>query len=338
MRGSEASYFKKLKAIENIKKYNRYKHTILGCVGLGVNDDYVGDLIELCHKYVDVFDELGIIPLKQDMAPGSGGTTTVTTLEDIEALVQKSVPDGQVEFISAGLAYHLTPALSFFTDKLSVILKFSGSHPNCESATFLVSDGQKYRSINHYLKMPLSKLNQAESNRTEKLNKLLLRYDRKKFLDRWLARVIILKTLIPLLWIAPNYHAIFKGRPVRGFMRILLGMLKGERFWHALRRVSGIPRVLGIVVLPIEQYHAVESYRLANCKAAVVFEDTADGQIKFTPTCTWFVYRQEVLKSITAKYGIASKAVREQAKTSKDVRSQRSTEGLFVKQSSKQTA
>lgn len=307
MRRSEGAYEKKLKALENIKKYNTYKHTILSCVGLGVNDDYVGDLIEVCHKYVDVFDELGIIPLKQDLAPGSGGTDVVTTIEDIEAAVERSVPEGRVEFISAGLVHFLTPARSFFTNnRQSDKFMFGGAHPNCESATFLVSDGQKYRSINYYLKIPLSKLAEVVGNRTKKLNERLSRYDPQKFLDRWLARVIILKTLIPLIWIAPNYHAIFKGRPIRGFMRLLVCLLKGERFEYALSRVSGLPRVLRVGVLPFEQYQAVESNRLANCKGAFVFEDTADGRIKFIPTCTWFMYRQEVLKSITAKYGVVS--------------------------------
>jgi uncharacterized radical SAM superfamily Fe-S cluster-containing enzyme len=332
MRRSKGAYEKKLKALENIKKYNKYKHTILSCVGCGVNDDYVGDLIEVCHEYRDVFDELGIIPLKQDFEPGSGGTDAPTTVEDIEAAVQKSVPDGQVEFISAGLVHHLTPARSFFSkNRHSDKFMFGGAHPNCESATFLVSDGQKYRSINHYLKIPLNELTKIVIKKTQKMNERLSRYDPKKFHDRWLARAIILKTLIPLLWIAPDYRAIFKGRPVRGIILTLWGALKGERFEYALSRVSGLPRVLRVGVLPFEQYQAVESNRLANCKGAFVFEDTKTGQIKFVPTCTWFRFRQDVLQSITDKYGIASKAADKKVKTSEDANSPRSTEGLVVK-------
>jgi uncharacterized radical SAM superfamily Fe-S cluster-containing enzyme len=310
MRRSEVAYEKKLKALENIKKYNQYKNTILSCVGVGVNDDYVGDLIEVCHEYRDAFDELGIIPLKQDFEPGSGGTDVPTTVEDIEAAVQKSVPDGQVEFVSAGLAHFFSPARSFFTNRLSDKFMFGGTHPNCESATFLVSDGQKYRSVNHYMKLPLSKLMEIASTRTKKLNERISRYNPEKFLDRWLARVIIIKTLIPFIWIAPDYRAIFRGKPIRGIVRTLWGAIKGERFEYALSRVSGIPRVLRVGVLPFEQYQAVESNRLANCKGAFVFEDTKDGQIKFVPTCTWFRFRQAVLKSVTDKYGIASSAVR----------------------------
>jgi hypothetical protein len=208
---------------------------------------------------------------------------------------------------------------------------FGGAHPNCESATFLVSDGQKYRSINHYLKIPLNELTKIVIKKTQKMNERLSRYDPKKFHDRWLARAIILKTLIPLLWIAPDYRAIFKGRPVRGIILTLWGALKGERFEYALSRVSGLPRVLRVGVLPFEQYQAVESNRLANCKGAFVFEDTKTGQIKFVPTCTWFRFRQDVLQSITDKYGIASKAADKKVKTSEDANSPRSTEGLVVK-------
>jgi hypothetical protein len=285
----------------------------------------------VCHEYRDVFDELGIIPLKQDFEPGSGGTDVPTTVEDIEAAVQKSVPDGQVEFISAGLAHFFTPARSFFTNRLSDKFMFGGTHPNCESATFLVSDGQKYRSINHYMKIPLSKLVEITGARTKKLNERISRYDPEKFFDRFLAKVIIIKALIPFLWKVPDYRAIFRGKPIRGIARTLWGAIKGERFEHALGRVCGISRVLRVGVLPFEQYQAVESNRLANCKGAFVFEDTKDGQIRFVPTCTWFRFRQDVLKSITAKYGIASKTAGEQATQIKDTNSQRSTEGLFVK-------
>jgi len=304
MRRSEGAYEKKLKALENIKKYNKYKHTILSCVGCGVNDDYVGDLIEVCHQYRDVFDELGIIPLKQDSSPGAGGTDAPTTVEDIEAAVQKSVPGGKVEFISAGLVHLLTPSRAFFSkNRHSDKFMFGGAHPNCESATFLVSDGKEYHSINHYLKIPLSKLVEVLGKRTKKMNQRLSRLDHEKFLDRWLGKAIIIKTLFPLLWIAPNYKAIFKGRPVRIIMQTLWRTLKGERIEHAFSRACGVPRILRLGVLPFEQYQAVESNRLANCKGAFAFEDTKTGQIKFVPTCTWFRFRQDVLKSITDKYG-----------------------------------
>lgn len=306
MRKSENACDTKLKALENIKKYSRSKNTILSCVGVGINDEYVGDLLGICHKYLDAFDELGIIPLKQDLSPGASGTDVPTTIEDIEDAVQKCVPDGNVEFFSAGLAHYFTPARSFFSDRLSEKFMFGGTHPNCESATFLVSDGQKFRSINHYLKIPLSKLTGIVSARTKKLNERLSCYNRKKFLHRLFAKILIFKTMVPLLWIAPNYRAIFKGKPLRGSMRLLFALIKGQRFENALSRISGLPRVLRVGVLPFEQYQAVESHRLINCKGAFAFENTSDGQIKFVPTCTWFLYRQDVLKSITAKYGIAS--------------------------------
>jgi len=310
MRRSEWAYEKKLQALENIKKYHKCRHTLLSCVGLGVNDDHVGDLIEVCHECMDVFDELGIIPLKLDMSGGVVDTDGVTTVEDVEAAVARSVGDERVDFFSAGLAYFLEPARSFFSREnwRSKKFIFSGAHPNCESATFLVSDGKKYRSINHYLKMPLIELMEIVVGKAEKMNKRLVRYDRKKFLHRWAARVIILKTFIPLVWMAPDYRTIFNGKPVRGILRLLAGLLRGQRFQHSLRRVSGLGRLLRVAVLPFEQYAAVESNRLANCRGAFVFEDVSDGRIKFIPTCAWFMHRQDVLKSITAKYGLAEGA------------------------------
>ena len=324
MRRSEGAYEKKLKALENIKKYNRYKHTILSCVGCGVNDDYVGDLIEVCHEYRDVFDELGIIPLKQDFGTGfrRNGRSDDGRRHRGCGPKKRAGWTGGVYLCRTGASSD-TGQVFLQPNRQSDKFMFGGAHPNCESATFLVSDGQKYRSINHYLKIPVSKLVEIVSKRTKKMNERLLRYDPKKFLDRWLARALIIKTLIPLLWIAPNYNAIFKGRPVRGILLTLWGAIKGERFEHALSRVSELSRVLRVGVLPFEQYQAVESNRLANCKGAFAFEDTKTGQIKFVPTCTWFRFRQNVLKSITDKYGIASKTASKQPKTSKDANSQR---------------
>jgi len=185
---------------------------------------------------------------------------------------------------------------------------FGGVHPNCESATFLVSDGKEYRSINHYLKLPIGKLFEILTNRTKKMNQRLSRYNPEKFPDRWLGKAIVIKTLFPFLWIAPNYSAIFKGRPVRIILSTLWRAIKGERIERAFSRACGIARVLRVGVLPFEQYQAVESNRLANCRGAFAFEDTKTGQIKFIPTCTWFRFRQDVLKSVTDKYGVVPTA------------------------------
>jgi hypothetical protein len=91
-----------------------------------------------------------------------------------------------------------------------------------------------------------------------------------------------------------------------------------------------LSRVLRVGVLPFEQYQAVESNRLANCKGAFVFEDIKTGQIKFVPTCTWFRFRQNVLQSITDKYGIASKAAAQQPKKTKDLNGRRSAEEEII--------
>jgi len=310
LRGTTHVYEPKLKGLENLKKFSKRKHAILCCLGRKVNDQHVGDMFDMCHEYRDVIEQIGFIPLKEDWHTGPEGNDRQTTPEDAERAIKDGVADGNVDFIPAGIVHCLAKARTFFTDrKRSKNFMFAGSHPNCESMTFLVSDGKKYRSINHYLKIPLGELTREIIARARKLDERLDRMNPKKFLDRWCGRFLVVKTFIGIGLKAPNYRAIFRGNPLIALGKILLGTLRGERVWQALRRVTSIPSFLRVGVLPFEEYLSVDGQRLENCKGVFVYEDVKDGQVKYIPVCTWFLYRKEILRTISEKYGVAPKTM-----------------------------
>ena len=50
LRHNRASYFQKMKALENLRKYSRRKHTIIGTAGKGFNDKYMGDFLPVLPR------------------------------------------------------------------------------------------------------------------------------------------------------------------------------------------------------------------------------------------------------------------------------------------------
>ncbi len=311
LRKDRSSYEKKLKGLANLKKYARRKSSILSCFARGINDHLMGDLIDFCHENLDVLDQLALVPFREDWGDGNPGAGVPTTMEDAEEAIKNSVHEGRVNFIPAGLAHNLVRIRSFFdSQKRSDKLSFGGAHPNCESVTFLVSDGNRYRSIEHYLKMPLDRLGEEVVRRGKRIDPALSVLDPATFLGRWRGRMIVLKAFAPLLlWKSIDFRAIFKGSPLWGMLRIAAGAVRGKRFSDVLRRCTGMPGFLRVLIIPFEEYQAVESDRLANCKAAFAYEDVRDGKIKFIPACTWFVHRNDILKSISDKYGIDPSSV-----------------------------
>ena len=88
MRHNRGAYEKKMKALENLKKYSRRKHAIIAAAAWGINDQYIGDLIQFVHENRDLIADLGIIPLTENWEPGTFDAAKTTTMEDVEKMVQ----------------------------------------------------------------------------------------------------------------------------------------------------------------------------------------------------------------------------------------------------------
>jgi uncharacterized radical SAM superfamily Fe-S cluster-containing enzyme len=107
LRKAPGAYEKKLKALENLRKFSRRRNILMCCVARHINDQHMADLIAFCHENRDIVSALHLIPLTENWAEGEFETDVTTTIEDVEQIIAEAIPDEPVEFISAGLGTHL---------------------------------------------------------------------------------------------------------------------------------------------------------------------------------------------------------------------------------------
>lgn len=306
LRGSSAVYAKKMKAFSNLAKYSRRKHAIVACAARNINEQYIGDLIDFCHENMNIISELGIIPLTENWPEGDFEHVERTTLEDVEHMVERSVPGGDVEFVPAGMMHGLRKAREFLKkDSRSEMLMLGGVHPNCESMTLLISDGQRYRSANNVFKMPLKQICAEVLARSRRIDARLSQLDPKKRFDRLRGQALVIRTYAPLILRVVSVKQLLKGHPVLNTLRIFGGLLVGRSLRDLLHQHVNPLRVLRVAGLPFEEYHSIDAARLENCKAVFAYEDVEDGQVKTIPGCTWYLYRNDYLRKISYKWGKA---------------------------------
>jgi hypothetical protein len=310
MRNNPGACEKKLKALENLKKYSQRKITIITCAAKGINDKSMADLLQYCHDNRDLISDLGLIPLAQDWEEGEFQAEGRTTIEDVEKMLDQAVPDGGVKFIPAGLSYWLRKPRSFFRDNpRSEVLLLAGVHPNCESFSFLISDGKKYRGINYYLNKPFSEAATELIGLFKKIEPQLNRLDPKKTSQRLRGRFLITMTVAPWLLGAINFRRLVGSNRILGLLkigwRVLVRKLSKRFSKQITKRRPPVP-VLRVAVLPFEEQNAVDAARMENCKAVFAYEDVENERIGTVPVCLWYPFRNAFLEKITAKYGTVS--------------------------------
>ncbi len=305
LRNNRDACDKKLKGIENLKKHSRRKHTIVSCVAKGINDQHLGGTLQFIHDNRDLISDLGVIPLTENWEKGQFDAGATTTMEDVEKMVQQAVPGGGVEFVPAGLSYSMKrPRLFFRPNSRSETLLFAGVHPNCESMTFLISDGKTYRGVNHYLKKPLAQAVTEFAALSDKIDARLAALDPAKTFQRLRGQCLIVRTFAGWFLGTIHFRALTDGRPVTG-------LLNAAWKWAFRRpkkkagRSRRPRRILRVAVLPFEEQHSVDAARMENCKAAFAYEDPADAKVKFFGACLWYPYRNAILEKLSGKYGVA---------------------------------
>jgi len=299
LRKNPGAYRRKVKALENLAKYSRHKNTIMCCVARGINDQHMRGLIDFCHENRSSIKCLHYIPLTETWEEGEFETGHATTTEDVEQIIDDAFPEGPVEFIPAGLTEHLRLPARFFG---VLRLKFGGAHPNCESAAVLVSDGQQYRPLSNYLKMPLDRIAEELVCRCEKINPRLERLDPGRWFQRLRGRLIVLRAFAGLALKTIDFRRLLKGNRFVCALKILGGVLVGKRLKTQLRKHGNAHDVMLMVVLPFEEYHSVESARLQNCWAGFVYEDPVTDEVKTIPVCMWGMYKNDLQRQIAQKY------------------------------------
>jgi|WetSurMetagenome_2_1015567.scaffolds.fasta_scaffold74683_2 7,8-dihydro-6-hydroxymethylpterin dimethyltransferase len=305
LRNNRWAYDKKMKALANLKKYSKRKHAIIATAAYGVNDMYMADFFDFVHENRDLVSDVGIIPLTENWEPGTFDAAKTTTMEDVEKMVQAAIPGGQVEFVPAGLSYAIRKSRSFFRkEPRSEVLLLAGVHPNCESITLLISDGQHYRSVSHYLKKSFKDVVLDMAARCKKIEPSLDRLDPTKFFQRQRGRIIIVRALLPWGLASVKFVALADGKPVRALLKLIWKGIFGKKAEGKLSRSRRPRRLLRVGMLPFEEQHSVDAARMESCKAVFAYEDPADGKVKTIPACLWYPYRNAYLKGLSEKYGV----------------------------------
>ena len=308
LRNNRGAYEKKMKALENLKKYSRRRHALISCAAYGINDQYIGDLIQYCHDNRDLISEVGIIPLTENWEEGAFTAARHTTMEDVEKMVQAAIPGGEVEFIPAGLTYCLRKPRTFIRrNTRSETLLLAGVHPNCESITLLVSDGKTYRSINHFLTRPLSKVIVELATLCKKIEPRLEKLDAEKFWQRQRGKMVLARTFLPWIFRTVRFRRLF------GTLAADLCAALARPFKRLARpndpALDRRPRrILRVAVLPFEEQHSIDAARMESCKAVFAYEDADKGTVETIPACLWYPYRNAILEKLARKYGVAKSA------------------------------
>ena len=296
IRRNPGAYESKLQALENIRKYHKHKITIMCCAGLGVNQKDMADLIRMCHEGQDYIAALDLIPLTETWGPQPMEAED-TTIEDVEQMIGDALPG--TEFISSAVLYRLPNLLETFDFER---MTFGGAHPNCESATLLISDGREYHPLSRYLKVSLFELMgmaiEADRLLGEKLDQSLI--------ARWFGKrgrqLVAGGALLKLLGRTIRFKEVFGNRIALKVTLIFWGLLRRTKLKDLLRRYTRCHNVLRIMVLPFEETTNLESERLKDCPASFAYEHPTTREIRFMPACAWPSFKNEILRELTLHY------------------------------------
>jgi hypothetical protein len=284
LRKNPASCAKKLEALQNVKRHSRRRTNILMCcVARNVNDRHIGDLIRLCHEHRSHIKGLYFLPLCETWAQDEFKTDVTTTIEDVDHIVNEAFPGEQVKFLSLGLQHYLNRALGFL--RAGLAQTFPSVHPNCESATRLLSDGKRYRPLSHYLKRPLSEVAVELTPRARELHQKLSRLDPHPRSQALRGRLLVLKAFSPPILRSVSPDRITRRQPLIAFLRLAGGLLAGKSLGEQLSKHTLITDGLTLMVLPFEEIHSLEAERLERCSSAFAYLDPDTEDASTIPAC-----------------------------------------------------
>jgi len=296
------SFAVKRKAFDNVVECGVNKLAVITTVARGVNDQHMLELMDFIHEYREHVSVWAFVPL----TPCWDSTKVqleATTTECVENIFETMISGA--EFVSTGMMKFKVLSRFFGRQPLG------GSHPNCESATLLVSDGKSYRPISQYLNVSLSqllvslrKLDTALSRRAKSLPS---RGPKKWLFDAWTCLL-----MVGVMAKAINPRELF-GKP--GLLNALLAVIdlvRGEKIDRILKRRTTFKHVLTLMTIPYEDKGGLEDARLEDCPAVFAYEDVETGRIKTTAFCSWQTVKDSACRRIQAHYNL-KKAFDQQA-------------------------
>jgi uncharacterized radical SAM superfamily Fe-S cluster-containing enzyme len=282
----------KRRAFRNVVSCGVNKLVVITTLSVGVNDNNMMELMDFIHDHREHVSVWAFVPLTPCWETGKVDLEPTTT-ECVEKVFEDLVHDA--EFVPTGMMKF--EVLSRFFGRQTL----GGSHPNCESATLLVSDGYGYLPISHYLTMPLSellvRLRKLDAMLSEKASTLPAKGLRRLFFD--------IRTFVKTLRIlrnAVNLRAIL-GKPalVNG-AKVIVDLLQGRKIDRILNERTSFKHILTLLTIPYEDEGGLEDARLKDCPAVFAYEDVETGQIKTTAFCSWQTIKDRVCQEIQAYY------------------------------------
>jgi len=309
---------RKQKAVENLGKMKRARVSYVTCLAWGLNHQEVPEILEFCHRQRHILHGIYLMPLVQawksaefDYEPDR------MTTEDVEALVDDAFPGYDVQFISLGLASHFSLVAKYLGRPA---LPYRGTHPNCESFCLLISDGEKYLPVDHYLKKPFPQLAEAFlklENRlaarekkweTGRLGRTLNALRLKNFALRLMGRLQVLCVILRHL----RLGRLFKGRgpgKLGHALVMLFGLLLRRKSRPLRERHMNVQDALRVIILPLEDDPILETERLERCPSVHVYFDPRTEEINYVPVCAWRLHNKEILQGLADGYAAKAASV-----------------------------
>jgi hypothetical protein len=214
--------------------------------------------------------------------------------------MQREVPG--MEFLPASLLYRIdTLYKTFEMDRVT----FGGAHPNCESVSLLISDGQQYQPVTKFLKGSFRELVMGIIALDERMAGQLERSLLARMFGRSGRKFVYGKALFKLVRKSLDFKAIFGSGAILKMTKILWGALWGAKMKTLLRKHTNCHYILRVIVLPFEESESVEAARLVDCPAAFAYEHPEAGDIRLMPVCAWAMNKNEILRATAEKYGVA---------------------------------
>jgi len=284
----------KRKAFENVVECGVNKLVVISTIATGVNDENMTEMIDFIHDYREHVSVWAFVPLTPcweskdvDLEP--------TTTECVEKIFESMLPGA--EFVSTGMM------------KFSVLSRFfgrqtlGGSHPNCESATLVVSDGERYRPISEYLNAPLSELlaglKSLDSSLARAESSLPRTGMRKRLFD---ARTFL--RMLGHMGKRLNLKKIFRKPRFVNMTLAVTDLIRGRKIDLILKERTRFKHVLTLLTIPYEDEGGLEDARLKDCPAVFAYEEVETGKIKTTAFCSWQTVKDEVCRKIQFHYDV----------------------------------
>ena len=288
----------KLQALANIAKHRKSKITIMTCVGEGINDHAMAEMIDFCHEGRDYIAALDLIPLTANWGPEQVAVES-STIEDIERIMNQAAPG--TEYFPAGMLQHLkTLAANFDVGRLT----FGGAHPNCEVVAAFVSDGEKYSPISRFLKRSLRETICDFVKLDEEYGRKLERSLLAKLFGRKGRQLVYGKALLAFIKQNLDMQEVFEDNASKKIRKIIWGLIRGEKMKNLLRKHTRFHGILRSIILPFEEKDCVEAARLVICPAAFAYEHPLTKEIRFMPVCAWPTYKNDILRKTAESYGV----------------------------------